>query len=352
MDGGQGLIFLPGSEWAVPIYSCITANQALLRTVSFRFNSTDGLSGLAVVDITDKQYLSEDDMPLWGVENIDNTTGLTLADVDPFWGLVSPQLAAAATANFGRTSPALTSPLLPSLRCNPSADTVINIPNLIWTDLAANAVVGTKSLADAPASQRVPVTVYTNRIQYRLSYAIPALLVLAALVLMSLATLCTALFRRTDLGKMRRYLNATAAGRIMTAVLLDEPKEDGGGLMRTAVWVKRGGQALGIEGGNVGVVTANLDWLSKNPSYVLGLDDAQLRRMFGALVDSVKHATTSARRSDRQEIDIDTTEAVALRAPVDPIATTPQLQQCLSQAPASRVHDNQGGETGIGRPAF
>ncbi|KAK4246331.1 hypothetical protein C7999DRAFT_33294 [Corynascus novoguineensis] len=40
-----------------------------------------------------------------------------------------------------------------------SADTVAKIPNLIWTDLAANAVVGTKGLAGMAPNQRVLVTV-------------------------------------------------------------------------------------------------------------------------------------------------------------------------------------------------
>jgi hypothetical protein len=300
-NGGDDLIFLPGSEWTVPVYSCTTVNQALLRTVSFRFNGTDRLSGLAVVDIADKEYPSEDDMPLSGVENLD----MTLADVNPLWGLVSPELAAAAGANvstlrkdslllprfplvdidghLGENLPAVDFPLgalsklysedlgpLPDYsgksslaisrrwaNLSRSAETVVKIPNLIWTDLAANSVVGTRSLA---GSHRVPVTVYARRIQYRLPYALPAFLVLAALAVTSLATLSAALLRRTtNLGKMKRYLNATAAGRIMTAVLLDDPEEDGGGgsssLLPTAVSAKRDGQVLvGVGSGRVELV--------------------------------------------------------------------------------------------------
>lgn len=76
----------------MPIYSCITVSQALLRTVSFRFNGTNDLSGLTGVDIADKVYSGEETMPLWGVENIGNTTGMTLHDVKPIWDLISPDL--------------------------------------------------------------------------------------------------------------------------------------------------------------------------------------------------------------------------------------------------------------------
>ncbi|KIX02502.1 uncharacterized protein Z518_08443 [Rhinocladiella mackenziei CBS 650.93] len=83
-DGGSSLIFDPGSSWTIPIYSCITAAKAPIKTMSFRFNSTDGLSSLKVIGLSDKSYAGELSMPLWAIENTD----LKLADVDLLWGLV------------------------------------------------------------------------------------------------------------------------------------------------------------------------------------------------------------------------------------------------------------------------
>lgn len=47
-----------------------------------------------------------------------------------------------------------------------------NIPNLIWTDLAANMLVGTKSLTDSTRSYQVRM--YKRKITYNYFFAIPA----------------------------------------------------------------------------------------------------------------------------------------------------------------------------------
>lgn len=122
-----------------------------------------------------------------------------------------------------------------------SANTVAKIPNLIWTDLAANMVVGTKSPAGLPTDKRVLVTVYTKRIRYHMPYAIPAIIVLVLLVLTSLSTACAALLGHTSLDKMKRYLNNTLVGRIMTITL---PRESDGELVPEEVCAERNGNTL------------------------------------------------------------------------------------------------------------
>src|SRR5271155_4000601 len=84
-DGSASLIFDPGSSWTIPMYSCISATKALVKTVSFRFNGSDDLSGLTVTSLTDKVYPNDTSKPLWGVED----TQMALADVKPLWGLVA-----------------------------------------------------------------------------------------------------------------------------------------------------------------------------------------------------------------------------------------------------------------------
>jgi len=101
-DGKDNSAFHGNSGWKVPMYSCITATQALLKTVTFRFEGVDALSGLSVTDIRDKKYDSTDNMPLWGIESFDETTGWFLDTINPIWGLVSPELAV-TSANLSTT---------------------------------------------------------------------------------------------------------------------------------------------------------------------------------------------------------------------------------------------------------
>ena len=90
LDGTESSIDEPGSWWTRPIYSCASATKASIKTVRFNFNSTvnDGLNSLRAIQVIDKVYQNESVMPLWGVE----TPNMTLADLGPFWGLISPEL--------------------------------------------------------------------------------------------------------------------------------------------------------------------------------------------------------------------------------------------------------------------
>ncbi|KIX05251.1 uncharacterized protein Z518_06123 [Rhinocladiella mackenziei CBS 650.93] len=197
VDGSQSSVVEPGSWWTRPIYSCSSATKATIKTIRFNFNATtnDGLNSLTVIKLTDKVYQNKSSMPLWGVE----TPDMELYDLDPFFGLISPDLqnsvnlstirseklyvpASSATVfeialsnnkgndfNPGVSGPAkiwnkLYSTSSSSVdegtdysaasnlallskwqRLSANATGAAHIINLIWTDYAANYFVGTRS---------------------------------------------------------------------------------------------------------------------------------------------------------------------------------------------------------------
>ena len=90
-DGVTSLVTEPGTWWTEPIYSCASTTKVTIKNVHFKWNATvhDGLAGLEVLSISDKQYNSREEMPLWGVETVPD---MYLADLTPFWGFIDPSL--------------------------------------------------------------------------------------------------------------------------------------------------------------------------------------------------------------------------------------------------------------------
>lgn len=281
-DGSASLLFDPGTEWTIPMYSCASASKTSIKTVSFRYNGTAGLHSLDVVDIKPKTYATDEEKPLWAVENL----GLRLGDVNPVWGITLPEhdnhpnistarqeylyLPGLASTILG-VSPTSSSQNLAGVdfysgimavaynmdgvdanggygipdytgktnlaiynrwqEYSRNATKAARIINLIWTDISANAVVGAKShlpseplqnLAkrdEAQAPVQVPITVYTRRVRFHLRYGIPAFLVLALCALISVVALFFILVGRATPSNMRRYLDQTSAGRILTTFL-------------------------------------------------------------------------------------------------------------------------------------
>lgn len=265
-DGNYTIMVPPGSNWSVPMYSCILTTKALIKTVNFRFNgSRDDLSSVTVTGIRDKEYPSENSKPLWGVEK----TNKTLADVRPLWGLLSsPDQGNISLSTLRKESLFLPGYVglkdaattgyqnLPGVNFQSQAIDVsfgINTVNsgddysgkanlalfrlwqeysrdpkdagrildLVWSDKAANVVLGTRGLHDpVPAGSsddgRVPVTFYHRRIRYHLRYAIPAIILLALAALAVLGTLLSCL-RNPGFSKMNRLLMKTSQGRILMA---------------------------------------------------------------------------------------------------------------------------------------
>ena len=282
-SSGSLLTFDPGSNWSIPMYTCATATKALIKTVTFQFNGSDDLSGLKVTQISDKVYPDGSFMPLWAVEN----TNLSMGDVAPLWGLVTPDIASQmnissvrqeelwlpGSAGFLYTSPkyqnlpgvnfyvdvlgtmydsgyraffdysgassyALLHQWQQLTRTSPGS---AHMMNLIWTDLAANYVLGTRSLLSSPAplstgnsdnvrEQRMhskrqdeamstlnfPVTLYERRVRYHVLYGIPAFLLLG-LTTVTLVCAAWSVIRGSGLGKMRTLLNRTSVGRIVNS---------------------------------------------------------------------------------------------------------------------------------------
>lgn len=258
------------------MYTCASAIKASIKTVSFQYNKTSDLSGVTVLDIVDKSYPNETSKPLWGVENSE----MHLIDGNPLWGLVTPEAALrlnistiqrehlylpgnsdslsingnldsqqnlpgadfvtdtlAATYQIGRTSE--TSRLFDySGRSNlavyrlwqnysHTASTSAKILDLVWTDIDAGQVMGTKSLQTThhpdPIKDSTPVrglpqvTAFSKRIKFRYVYGIPAFCALLLTLISTLASIYCTVFGHTDMSTMRAFLQHTSTGRLLTS---------------------------------------------------------------------------------------------------------------------------------------
>lgn len=298
-DDRSSLIELePVSVWSIPLYSCIMTAKATIKRVKFRFNGTDDLSSIKITEIKDKAYEDENSKPLWGVDHSDDHIFLDLTS--PLWGLVASQdhrnvsvytiraeslylpgradssvLSRGGTQNlpgadfyrqglkfvfnmglkdsetFDSVTPDYTGRMNLAMyrrwkRLSKTAETTPKILNLIWTDFAANAVVGTRGLHGARmqctksldkrdtekselSSNTHPVKLIQRRALYRWPYAIPALIVLFLTILIAFITLGFTLMGRASMSRMRQYLNKTSQGRIFTTHLYDQKNETSGG---------------------------------------------------------------------------------------------------------------------------
>lgn len=83
--------------------------------------------------------------------------------------------------------------------------------NRVWTDFAANTMVGTKSVATADDGQARLVTMYEKRIRYRLPYAVPGIVVLVAVLGIVGALFVLACMRRTEVRRLRGFLEKRVA---------------------------------------------------------------------------------------------------------------------------------------------
>lgn len=265
----------PLTHWRQNLYSCAATLKASVKTVHFRMEGVPSIPHLQILEVKPKAYKSKSAQPIWAIEN----TKLTINDVDPFWGIISPSYEtspylqtvraehlylpagqsailgglswgySSVDANAGGNVPASnldsifssgvgddttgipnysganSFPLFQKWQAaSRSADTVGSIVDLIWTDLMANTVVGANSLLSQPggtntAATTAPylATVYTNGVQYNWLYGIPALLLLAIYVLLLAICIFLLVSRQFTIGLLRHMLNQTAAGRAVTA---------------------------------------------------------------------------------------------------------------------------------------
>jgi hypothetical protein len=266
--------FDPGSNWTAPIYSCATTIKVYIMDVSFIINGTSDLANLKIFSAVPRNYTSNDTTPLWAVEN----TGMLIGEVDPFWAVVDDQFedwpslwtvrkdhmylpagrsifddylgsttshasAEAPGCALGTTyssatrssstdglpdySSASNYPLyLKWQNLSRTAETSSTIINLIWTDIMANYVVGTRSNIGAYGSVSsnssthsgplIRVGQFNHAIQYQMVYAIPAFIFLFIYLVVLIASIIMLVRRRVGFRTLKSLLNRTTVGRAIT----------------------------------------------------------------------------------------------------------------------------------------
>lgn len=292
-DGGSDLILDPDSPWKFPLYSCATAMKAVVKTVELQYNGT-GFEALKVRSLKPKQYDSASSIPTWGVEDIADHT---IDEAPPMWGIIGPNKSSAMDEyNISSLSsetlylpgymdvnyPLLRGPSSISRRSGQnlpgvefynqalltaytvdaygfdaeadysgssslslyakwqtlaqSAGGAASIINLIWTDVAANAVVGTKGWGLSAAASRmaipsvaedattadaismltsVPVILYASHIRYHLPFAVPAFMTLGLTTILLVLLVVLLVMRRTGIKRLKGFLESTTVGRLL-----------------------------------------------------------------------------------------------------------------------------------------
>ncbi|RFU25159.1 hypothetical protein B7463_g11181, partial [Scytalidium lignicola] len=279
VDGGSPFRFEGGSQWSSPLYSCASTLRATIKTVSFLLNGTADIENLSITGTRDKEYSDNSTIPLWGVED----SSLTYDGISPIWGIVDPayegypnislvrkpslylpgfsgqdQLTMEGVAtgfyqylpgsDFGplamntaySTSQSPTgitidysgyqnmAMFLKWLNLSATTEGAARILNLVWTDLAAGAVVGTKGVLGsgnaglADETLIMAVAPIVNRIKYHPAFGIPAYILALVLILVALSSLVSAGMRKSSPAKLRTIMNHTSPGRIFTNILYPE----------------------------------------------------------------------------------------------------------------------------------
>ncbi|KAF7186099.1 hypothetical protein HII31_12560 [Pseudocercospora fuligena] len=288
IDGGSPLIYEAGSQWSQKIFACATSVKASVKTVSLSYNSTGpSIESLTVDDIRDKQYSDNASMPLWGVENTGNA--YNNSEIDLIWGIVddihvnNPNVSTARQPHlflpgwldnnidlglsYGnwqnlpgsdfikialRSAYSVDSSSLSSVLSGLSqtsgvvdysgqsslamwarwqnltaqADLASLIPNLIFTDVAASTVVGTKGVLGpgniGTSSASISVRPIVSTVRYHLPYAIPAFVAAVMLLLIVLGAIASAIFPCDGLGgihRLRHHIQGLQPGRIYSMLM-------------------------------------------------------------------------------------------------------------------------------------
>ncbi|KAJ6442664.1 hypothetical protein O9K51_03839 [Purpureocillium lavendulum] len=271
VDGGNKNIMEAGSKWKVRMYTCVGANKASIKTASFKMNGTATLDSMTIQSVRDKSYATESDYPLWAFEDWWHP-GSEGAIRGPLWGIVDNAYAGTPGYNFSR-APHLYLPFargtsgwdasdgLDILAGVSVADDILtgvlenifqpvsdfddklpryagsdnlilrkrwdtmsqtapgaaNILRLVWTDIMASAVVGTKQSQSSSADSTWPVTMYGRVISYDIRYAIPAMLLLGVWAILLVGSFIMAAIDRRLPWHLKTLLNDTSVGRVAVA---------------------------------------------------------------------------------------------------------------------------------------
>ncbi|KFY21955.1 hypothetical protein V493_06962 [Pseudogymnoascus sp. VKM F-4281 (FW-2241)] len=281
-DGSNSLILEPVTNWTQTIITCASSTRASIKTVEFTTNGTN-LEDVQVLQVSDKIYADEASMPLWAIER----SNLSIKTYTPLWGLIDNKyenselyqtrrkqhlwlpagqasgssmtsiydstpagahlLALSAAYDIGISS----SPFLPDYSgtedfglyvrwesLSRSSETAGKIINLIWTDVMANLVVGTKpgqsssdQTLDGPSYDRV-IRPWKRHIVYDMRYAIPAIVLLVLWLCALLGALLLTFLSLISLSALSQLMNQLAPGRMAVNFLygdvcrLDAPTKE------------------------------------------------------------------------------------------------------------------------------
>ncbi|OBR09521.1 hypothetical protein CH63R_08286 [Colletotrichum higginsianum IMI 349063] len=286
VDGGASTaLFENHSKWSSSLHSCAAAVRAVVKTVSFSVNGTNGLDSLTVTSISPKEYANPDDTPLWGLED----SGLAMDGISAVWGIISPEYATRPNistvkqpafhlpgysdslggATLGGPNGILrynipgsdfASGVMETLFGGPTTDggamgtgwpfdlvgaanmpvfkrwqalsddpdRVPEIIKLIWTDVAASAVVGTKGVLGprnagaADETVRITVKPVGKRIKYRWAFGIPAFVLLLVMLGIAVALILAAVLKSSTVAVLRHRLQQVTVGRVLTTFLYPE----------------------------------------------------------------------------------------------------------------------------------
>ncbi|PGH01330.1 hypothetical protein AJ80_09020 [Polytolypa hystricis UAMH7299] len=285
-SGSNSLVLEPWSNWTQKMFACASATRASVKTIRFTIKNTTDLTDLSVVSVKDKTYPSDTDMPLWAIEK----SNLTFSDYSPLWGIVDNRhedssnlhtrrkrdlwLPGGNNYKYGR----LLSQTLDALPAGAhlaalasaygvdamdggltsgysgkndfalnvkwrdltwSADSTPNIINLIWTDIMANFIVGTKSrlnaspsndlrkrdTSSAPNAAKGSAQLLERRIVYDMRYAIPGIILLALWVVFIIIAIAFSF--RISISGLKQFINQLAPGRLATNFLYGTRVNDG-----------------------------------------------------------------------------------------------------------------------------
>lgn len=276
VDDGPSNLFEDGSKWSSSLYTCASTVKATIKTVTFTHNGTsENLDNLRIKAVKEQEYADETDMPLWGLETWD----YQLAGIDPIWGLVdevyegypnvstirapSFYLPGSATDGpwrirkfkedrFWMNLPGAIAPLaaLAAVRkdllstsgevvdysaqnrlglwlrwreLTASAEDVPQVFKLMWTDLAASAMTGSKGVLGAGNAERdsaanIQILPVVHRVKYHLLFGIPAFILALVLLLIGAVVLFALIFGKSSLKVVDHRLKQTSVGRVVTTL--------------------------------------------------------------------------------------------------------------------------------------
>lgn len=270
------VLFQDGSQWSSQLYTCASAVKVSIKTVKFIHNgTTQNLDNLAIQEIRSKEYRSLDETPLWGFED----WFYRLSEYDPVWGLVNsayegfrnittlraPSFYMLGSANgdqqgfdpshsmmnlpaaigptkamrsivggdstssglfdfFGRQS---MSKWIRVQKLCQNSDSVSNVIKLLWTDMAASALVGTKGVLGAGNAGgddmvSLKVTPIIRVVKFHYYFGIPAYMVAVCIIICSILAAGSLLLGHSSLGTVSQRLKQASVGRALTTAFYPE----------------------------------------------------------------------------------------------------------------------------------